>query len=290
MASMLDFLSYAGKRVVVTGGTSGIGQATSAVLADLGAHVFVLGRRAGQQKAGGSPGEGLEYIAVDLGDMASIDRAVAAIGGPVHGLFNCAGASSDNPPVEILTINFAGTRHLTEAMIPLMPSGSAIAIVSSAFASLRVGPNVDRLKPLVETADFAAARHWIEAHAGDFPPSEFGPGSNAYAFSKEAICLYALLKAREVARLGIRINTVGTGSTMTPMYQAFLDRSDAATQAKTKNLSGTVSQPHEQAFILAFLNSSAANSINAADILADGGSYTGMRTDINCVRLPGGSD
>ena len=77
-----------------------------------------------------------EFHEIDLSDPASIDQAVAAIGGQVDALFNIAGVSSGiGDPLRVVTINFLGTRHFTEALIPSMPPGSAIANVSSLAGS-----------------------------------------------------------------------------------------------------------------------------------------------------------
>ena len=65
-----------------------------------------------------------EFHDVDLADPESIDRAVASIGGRVDALFNVAGVSSGigDPPL-VVTINFLGLRHVTEALIPRMADG-----------------------------------------------------------------------------------------------------------------------------------------------------------------------
>src|SRR5699024_9572099 len=73
---------------------------------------------------------------IDLADPASIDGAVSAIGGPIDALFNVAGVSSGiGDPVRVVTINFLGLRHFTEALIPAMPAGSAVVSVSSLAAA-----------------------------------------------------------------------------------------------------------------------------------------------------------
>ena len=77
-----------------------------------------------------------EFHEVDLADPASIDRAVASVGGQVDALFNVAGVSSGiGDPLLVVTINFLGLRHLTEALLPKMAAGSSIVSVSSLAAS-----------------------------------------------------------------------------------------------------------------------------------------------------------
>ena len=125
-----ELFRYDGRRAVVTGCASGIGASVARQLTDLGAQVVGLDvqRPALQLK---------EFHAVDLGDAASIDRAAAAIAGPIDSLFNIAGVSSGiGDPLRVVTINFLGTRRFTEALVPKMPPGSAIANVSSLAASI----------------------------------------------------------------------------------------------------------------------------------------------------------
>src|ERR1700759_3047326 len=129
MGQIDDLWRYDGRRAVVTGCASGIGAAVARQLAELGAEVVGLDlkRPALQLK---------EFHELDLSDPASIERAVAAIDGPVDSLFNVAGVSSGiGDPMRVVTINFLGMRNFTEALIPSMPPGSAIANVSSLAAS-----------------------------------------------------------------------------------------------------------------------------------------------------------
>src|ERR1700759_3652788 len=129
MAQVAALLRYAARRAVVTGCASGIGAAVARQLTELGAEVVGLDRK--------RPAVALkEFHELDLSDPASIERAVAAIDRPVDSLFNIAGVSSGiGDPLRVVTINFLGTRQFTEAMVPKMAPGSAIANVSSLAAS-----------------------------------------------------------------------------------------------------------------------------------------------------------
>src|ERR1700755_1745606 len=129
MGQIDDLWRYDGRRVVVTGCASGIGEHVARQLTELGAEVVGLDLR--------RPALALkEFHEIDLSDQASIDHAVAVLGGQVDALFNVAGVSSGiGDALRVVTINFLGTRHFTESLIPLMPPGSAIASVSSLAAS-----------------------------------------------------------------------------------------------------------------------------------------------------------
>src|SRR6516225_7440827 len=120
---------YDGRRAVVTGCASGIGEHAVRQLAELGADVVGLDKRRPAFKLN-------EFHELDLADPVSIDRAVASVDGPVDALFNVAGVSSGigNAPL-VVTINFLGLRHVTEALIPKMVSGSSIVSVSSLAAA-----------------------------------------------------------------------------------------------------------------------------------------------------------
>ena len=129
MGQIDDLWRYDGRRVVVTGCSSGIGEQVARQLTELGAEVVGLDVRPPVLPLN-------EFHDVDLADPASIEAAAASIGGRVDGLFNIAGVSSGiGDPLRVVTINFLGTRQFTEALVPTMPPGSAIASVSSLAAS-----------------------------------------------------------------------------------------------------------------------------------------------------------
>src|SRR3954469_1340585 len=148
MAQIDDLWRYDGRRAVVTGCSSGIGAEVARQLTELGADVVGLGLQ--------PPALPLtEFHEADLSDPASIDRAAATIGGQVDALFNIAGVSSGiGDPLRVVTINFLGTRQFTEALIPTMPPGSAIANVSSLAASAYL-ENAVVTTGLLETATMA---------------------------------------------------------------------------------------------------------------------------------------
>src|ERR1700740_2963104 len=110
---MSDWLSYKNKRVVITGCFSGMGEATARLLLSLGAEVHGL-----DYKDSSLPFA--SFTNVDLRDPASIEAAVNKIGGKVDPLFNCAGLPQTFPAMDVMKVNFLGTRHLTETVLPLM--------------------------------------------------------------------------------------------------------------------------------------------------------------------------
>jgi NAD(P)-dependent dehydrogenase (short-subunit alcohol dehydrogenase family) len=250
---------YDGKRVVVTGCASGIGEHVARQLTELGAEVVGLDvRRSALQLK--------EFHELDLSDPASIDQAAATVGGQVDALFNIAGVSSGiGDPLRVVTINFLGTRQFTEALVPTMPPGSAIANVSSLAASA-YRENAGVTAGLLDTMTMAEGIEWCERN-----PEAVADGGG-YRLSKEAIILYGMANVGVLGAKGIRISCTAPGVTDTPILdqlrtaygQEFLDSFQTPL--------GRVAGPDEQATVLVFLNSEAARYITGQVIWVDGGS------------------
>jgi NAD(P)-dependent dehydrogenase (short-subunit alcohol dehydrogenase family) len=262
MAQIDDLWRYDGRRVVVTGCASGIGEHVARQLIELGAEVVGLDRRRPVQQL-------KEFHEVDLADPESIGQAASAIGGHVDSLFNVAGVSSGiGDPVLVVTINFLGTRRFTEALIPTMPAGSSIVSVSSLAASGYL-ENKHVTAGLVDTTTFDEGIEWCRLH-----PDALADGG--YRLSKEAIILYCMKNAVPLGAGGIRINCTGPGVTETPILdqlRSAYGRDYLDTIAKPL---GRVAQPSEQAAVLVFLNSAAASYITGQVLWVDGGNVAGQ--------------
>ncbi|OBG74372.1 3-alpha-hydroxysteroid dehydrogenase [Mycobacterium sp. E2462] len=248
---------YDGRRAVVTGCASGIGEHVVRQLTEVGADVVGLDKRRPAIDVA-------EFHEIDLADQESIDAAVSSIDGRVDALFNVAGVSSGigDPPL-VVTVNFLGLRHVTEALIARMAAGSAIVSVSS-LAARDYREHLRAIAPLVATATMREGVDWCQAH----PDALAGGG---YQLSKEALILYTMRSAAALGARGIRINCTGPGVTETPILdqlrtaygQAFLD--------DIPKPLGRVSSPAEQAAVLLFLNSAAASYISGQVLWVDGG-------------------
>src|SRR5580692_6036633 len=149
---MADFLGYKNKRVIVSGCYSGMGEATARLLVQLGAEVHGLDYKHSKLDLA-------SFSNVDLRDPASIDSAVASIGGKVDALFNCAGLPQTFPPLDVMKVNYAGTRRLTERVLPLMGQGSAIASVAST-AGMGWSRRVPVLMELLQIDSYEGAVGW----------------------------------------------------------------------------------------------------------------------------------
>ena len=258
MARTDELWRYDGRRAVVTGCASGIGAEVARLLTELGAEVVGLDQRdpALQLK---------EFHRVNLADPASIDGAVTAIGGQVDSMFNVAGVSSGiGDPLLVTTINFLGMRHLTEALVPAMPPGSAIACVSS-LAAVDYLQHRSHIAGLLRTRTFDEGLQWCHRH-----PEQLADGG--YRLSKESIILYCMESAAPLGARGVRINCTAPGVTDTPILDQLRTAYGPEYLHRFTNPLGRVSEPAEQAAVLVFLNSPAASYITGQVLWVDGGS------------------
>lgn len=259
---MSDILGYKGKRVIVSGCFSGMGEATARLLLDLGAEVHGLDYKDSSLPLA-------SFSNVDLRDPTSIEAGVAKIGGTVHALFNCAGLPQSFPALDVMKVNFIGTRHLTESVLPLMGEGAAIASIASTGGlgwSRRIPTNME----FITTKGFQAALDWCEGHMDTV--------AEGYSFSKENVIVWTQFMGAQLIKKGIRINCTLPSPTQTPMMKEFLSATpesviDAATQPM-----GRRSTPEEQAAPLVFLNSNLATIVNGVVLPVDGGFMGGVAT------------
>jgi NAD(P)-dependent dehydrogenase (short-subunit alcohol dehydrogenase family) len=257
LAQIDELWRYAGRRAVVTGCASGIGAHVVRQLGELGAEVVGLDKNPPTVDVA-------EFFSLDLTDPTSIDRAVTSIGGQVDALFNVAGVSSGvGDPLLVVTINFLGLRHLTEALLEKMPAGSSIASVSSlAAAGYREHQQV--VGGLLNTRTMPEGIDWCRRH-----PDALADGG--YRLSKEAIILYTMAKTTSLGANGIRINCTGPGVTETPILDQLRTAYGQQYLDDIPKPLGRVADPAEQAAALVFLNSKAASYISGQVLWVDGG-------------------
>jgi len=269
-----DYFGYKGKRVVVTGAASGMGEAATKMLVDLGAEIYALDIREVTLPV-------KKYISTNLLKKESIDAAVAKLPAKIDCIFSCAGVAgptyrgSSFSPVDVVTINFLAARHLIEKLLPRMGGGSAISMISS-VGGMGWQANMPTVMKLLETNGFDKGRAWLEANKDD-PQAIGGPPENGrpYCFSKECLILYAKLRAYELAAKNMRINTLSPGNTttaMTPDFDAIYGKENTSAVLSPIGRNAT---PEEQAQPLVFLNSDMASYISGLDLQVDYG-FAGM--------------
>lgn len=260
---MSDILGYKGKRVIVSGCFSGMGEATAKLLLELGAEVHGLDFRDSSLPL-------VSFTNVDLRDPASIEAAVAGIGGKVDALFNCAGLPQSFPPLDVMKVNFIGLRHLTEQVLPLMGPGGAIASIASTGGlgwSRRIPTNME----FVTTKGYDAAVAWCEAHLEDVV-------KEGYSFSKENVIVWTQFMGAHLIKKGIRINCTLPSPTQTPMMATFEAASGKDVVAAAAEPMGRYSTPAEQAGGIVLLNSDLAGIVNGVVFPVDGGFMGGVAT------------
>ncbi|RAV08088.1 3-alpha-hydroxysteroid dehydrogenase [Mycolicibacterium sp. GF69] len=258
MSQADELWRYDGRRVVVTGCASGIGAHVARQVADLGAEVIGLDIKPPTGPVG-------QFISLDLSDPGAIDRAVDAVGDRVDALFNVAGVSSGiKDPLRVVTINFLGTRRFTEALVPRMAAGSAIANVSSLAASA-YRENAAVTVGLVGTDSFDAGIQWCRSN-----PEALADGGG-YRLSKEAIILYGMAHVAALGAKGIRINCTAPGVTDTPILDQLRSAYGQGFLDSFRTPLGRAAEPQEQAGVLTFLNSRAAGYLTGQVIWVDGG-------------------
>ena len=238
-----------GKVVLVTGGSSGIGQATARAFAAEGATVVITGRDEGRL-ADAAKQVGADWVAADVSSAGDCARMVATVTDR-HGRLDVA-------------VNNAGV---------LGPRGPLADIDPADWAAL-LGTNVSGV--------FHAMKYeiaYMKEHGGGAivnVASNIGahrrvPGLAAYAASKAAVSVLLRAAALEYASHGIRINAVSPGATDTAM--SYLPGETAAERdarmAQAMPL-GRVATTDEVAATIVWLASGRAGFVAGHDLVVDG--------------------
>jgi NAD(P)-dependent dehydrogenase (short-subunit alcohol dehydrogenase family) len=246
---------FAGKVALVTGATSGIGQACAIAFAEAGAKVACIGRKEGALRdlAARIDGLGTEALTLtaDLSASAEaervVDETVKTFGG-IDVLVNAAGHIS------------SGTVETTslEAWDDMMNVNvrAAFQLMQKASPSL-----IERRGNIVNVSSVTGLRAF--------------PGVLAYCVSKAALDQLTRCASLELAAKGVRVNAVNPGVVVTEIhkrggmtedaYKAFLEHS------KTTHPIGRTGRPEEIAALVLFLASAEASWITGATYSIDGG-------------------
>jgi NAD(P)-dependent dehydrogenase (short-subunit alcohol dehydrogenase family) len=195
-----------GRAAIVTGGASGLGLATGAMLAGAGSRVALLDIDAAKvaEAAAQIGGIGLQC---DVGDAAAAEHALAEAHqahGPATILVNCAGIAAAKR-----IVGRDGPMQLSEfelvIRVNLIGTFNVMRLAAAEMMALEPSAEGER-GVIVNTASVAAFDGQI--------------GQSAYAASKGGIAALSLPAAREFARHGIRVVTIAPGIFETPMLAA----------------------------------------------------------------------
>jgi NAD(P)-dependent dehydrogenase (short-subunit alcohol dehydrogenase family) len=250
-------MGFSGKTVIVTGATSGIGRAAAEAFGREGASVVIVGRdETGLAEAATAvrlAGGTAAMCRADVTDDAAPDRVVQttvnAFGG-IDVLVNAAGviatgsleATTDEVWDRMMAVNARAPFRLMRAALPHLTARQGAVVNVSSVNGLRSFPGV-----------------------------------LAYCVSKSAVDQLTRCAAIELAPLGVRINAVNPGVTVTNLhrrsgmdetqYSAFLERS------KTTHPLGRPGQPNDIAEMIVFLASEKASWMTGETIPIDGGRH-----------------
>jgi NAD(P)-dependent dehydrogenase (short-subunit alcohol dehydrogenase family) len=260
MTIKADPTEFDGKRVLVSGGTKGLGRATVERFLAGGARVITAAR------AIQDPIKGVDYVQADLTTAEggeTLARAALETMGGVDILAHVIGGSStpgggfvaltDDHWLSELNLNLLATVRLDRLLIPQMAERGTGAVVHVT--------SIQSILPLPES-------------------------TTAYAAAKAALRTYSKSISKELGPKGVRVNAVSPGWIMTEASVDMLKRLqatnggtiDEARQLVLDGLGGIsigrAAEPHEVADLIAYLASDRAAAIHGAEFIIDGGTVS----------------
>lgn len=251
-----------GKKIVVTGSSSGIGQETARICSAMGAYVIGVDRN-----------KSFDYVdelyRADLSDMRTINALVEALPEGIDGLANIAGLPPTAPAESVLKVNYFALRELTESMIDKMNEGASIVNLAS-LAGFGWPQSVEAISAL-ETVDPDHIGHFMEKY------NITNEGGRSYFFSKEALIAWTIRCRWRWRDRRIRMNSISPGPVDTPILGDFVETLGARVEEDMRVMDrpGT---PQDIAPIVAFLLSDMTHWIRGTNLPADGG----MASNILC--------
>jgi len=251
---MHNYLDLTGKVALVTGASSGIGAATAAVLADLGAHIAIgyhRNQKGAEEVRDKIAATGAKVVAIqaDMRHAAQIARMVQSTVeqlGPIDILVNNAGSLVARIPVakiteeswdEVIDLNLKSAALCSQAVTASMVERKSGAIINVVSIAGRNGG---------------------------------GPGAGPYAAAKGGLISFTKSMAKELAPHGVRVNAVSPGVIDTPFHEVFSTPEMIMNFVKQIPL-GRVGTAMECAMAIAFLASGAAGYIAGETLEVNGG-------------------
>ena len=242
-----------GKVALITGGNTGIGQATAQLFAREGAKVMVVGRREKEgeatvamiKDAGGTAAFVKADVSKEDGCHAMVARTVETFG-RLDIAFNNAGIGragkliADEEEagfVSVLATNLLGAFLSMKHEIPAMLANGGGAIINTASVSGLVA----------------------------------SPGQSAYIASKHGLLGLTRAAALEYAKQGIRVNAICPAATRTEMVKRWFSMPGVEERVIAAMPPGRIAEPEEVAKAVLFLASESASYVSGHPLVIDGG-------------------
>jgi NAD(P)-dependent dehydrogenase (short-subunit alcohol dehydrogenase family) len=246
--------------VLLTGGASGVGEATAQQLLARGHQVITLDIKPSQNPD-------VTFIECDLSDPAAIDAAIEKLPAQFSSLLNVAGVPGTVGAELTFKVNVLGLRHLTEKVWDRIVDGGTVVNVAS-IAGNNWRKRRGYLNDALATADFASGLKWWQENGADL-------GTDAYTFSKEAVVVYTMQLAGKGLARGIRVNDVGPGPVETPIFADFTRDVGEELMQQMVDMVGRAAQPSDIAEALVVLSEGQISWLNGQHIVVDGGMTAG---------------
>ena len=250
-----------GKRILITGGGTGLGREIAAKYVELGAELWICGRRGGVlQETAKSLGGKVRTHAVDIRDAAAVDAMVQHIwdeSGPLTGLVNNAAGNFISPTKDltpngfnaIANIVFHGTFYVTQAI-------GKRWVAEAKAGQWKAGSPFRSVMSIITT--------WVDNGSPFVVPS---------AMSKAGIEVMTKSLAVEWARHGIRLNAVGPGEIPTEgMSKRLNPGEEPGARSKARNPMARPGTMQELQNLAAFLMAPGqCDWLTGQSIMMDGG-------------------
>lgn len=262
---MKDYFGYKGKKCVVTGAATGMGQAGVEMLLDLGAEVYTL-----DVKSVNAPVK--KALTVDLSNKAAIDDAFKQLPEKFDKFFGFAGVGGVKESfVLTVKVNFLANKYITdEYLTKRIHPGGAIAYISS-VGGIGWLEYQDEYKDVVKAESYDKAVKLIESK--DILKGMMPEGMLGYIFAKRALIYYSKVMVSSFAKNNIRINTVSPGITQTPLLANDWMPAFGNEGIEAGNLGAVAryAEPYEMGQPIVFINSDMASYISGMDLKVDYG-------------------